>query len=62
VDAFARRAFGPFDFSDIQPRLPTESFQSRHELVLEGRRVELPAASPPELFARMARWSSRHGA
>lgn len=46
VEAFARRAFGQFDFSDIEPRLPTESFQSRHELVVDGRRVELIELGP----------------
>jgi cyclase len=46
IEAFVRRAFGPFDFSEIEPRLPTESFSSRHELVLDGRRVELLELGP----------------
>ena len=46
IEAFTRRAFGAFDFSDIEPRLPTESFRSRHELSLAGRRVELLELGP----------------
>jgi cyclase len=46
IELFTRRAFGSFDFSDIEPRLPTESFQSRHELTLDGRRVELIELGP----------------
>src|SRR5437016_5189506 len=55
IELFTRHAFGSFDFSDIEPRLPTESFQSRHELRLDGRRVELvelgPAHTPGDAIA-----------
>jgi glyoxylase-like metal-dependent hydrolase (beta-lactamase superfamily II) len=55
IELFARHAFGSFDFSDIEPRLPTASFQSRHDLDLEGRRVELielgPAHTPGDAIA-----------
>ncbi len=57
IELFARRAFGRFDFSDIEPRLPTESFQARHELTLDGRRVELielgPAHTPGDAIAHV---------
>jgi cyclase len=57
IELFARRAFGSFDFSDIEPRLPTESFESRHELDLDGRRVELielgPAHTPGDAIAHV---------
>jgi cyclase len=57
IELFTRHAFGSFDFSDIEPRLPTESFQSRHELTLDGRRVELielgPAHTPGDAIAHV---------
>jgi glyoxylase-like metal-dependent hydrolase (beta-lactamase superfamily II) len=46
IEAFVHRAFGPFDFSGIEPRLPTESFSSEHELAVGGRRVELIELGP----------------
>jgi glyoxylase-like metal-dependent hydrolase (beta-lactamase superfamily II) len=46
LEAFIRRAFGSFDFSDIEPRLPTETFQVSHELAVGGRRVELLELGP----------------
>jgi cyclase len=55
IELFTRHAFGSFDFSGIEPRLPTESFQSRRELMLDGRRVELielgPAHTPGDAIA-----------
>lgn len=46
LEAFTRQAFGRFDFSDIEPRLPTESFDARRDLELDGRRVELIELGP----------------
>ncbi|HEY1522433.1 MAG TPA: MBL fold metallo-hydrolase [Solirubrobacteraceae bacterium] len=55
IELFTRHAFGSFDFSGIEPRLPTESFQSQHELTVDGRRVELielgPAHTPGDAIA-----------
>ncbi len=57
IALFVRRAFGSFDFSDIEPRLPTASFRSRHDLDVEGRRVELielgPAHTPGDAIAHV---------
>ncbi len=57
IELFTRHAFGSFDFSDIEPRLPTETFRSRHELTLDGRRVELielgPAHTPGDAIAHV---------
>lgn len=57
IELFSRRAFGSFDFSNIEPRLPTDSFESRHELTLDGRRVELielgPAHTPGDAIAHV---------
>jgi cyclase len=57
IELFTRRAFGSFDFSGIEPRFPTESFESRHELDLAGRRVELielgPAHTPGDAIAHV---------
>jgi glyoxylase-like metal-dependent hydrolase (beta-lactamase superfamily II) len=57
IELFTRHAFGSFDFSDIEPRLPTASFRSRHDLDLEGRRVELlelgPAHTPGDTIAHV---------
>jgi cyclase len=46
VQAFTRRAFGSFDFSGIEPRLPTETFAGTRQLALDGRRVELIELGP----------------
>jgi cyclase len=46
IGVFTRHAFGSFDFSDIEPRLPTASFESRHDLDVQGRRVELIELGP----------------
>jgi cyclase len=46
LEAFVARAFGPFDFSGIEPRFPTESFDGRRELAIGGRRVELIELGP----------------
>jgi cyclase len=46
LEAFVRYAFGAFDFSDIEPRFPTESFDGRRELEVAGRRVELLELGP----------------
>ena len=46
VESFVRRIFGRFDFSDIEPRFPSESFDGRRELMVAGRRVELIAVGP----------------
>ena len=46
LEAFTRRAFGPFDFSDIEPRLPTESFEGQRDLSVANRRVELIEVGP----------------
>lgn len=55
IELFTRRAFGSFDFSDIEPRFPTQAFESRHELDADGRRVELielgPAHTPGDAIA-----------
>jgi cyclase len=57
IELFTRRAFGSFDFSGIEPRLPTETFEFRHELALDGRRVELielgPAHTPGDAIAHV---------
>jgi cyclase len=57
IELFTRRAFGSFDFSGIEPRLPSVSFQDRHELDVEGRRVELielgPAHTPGDAIAHV---------
>ena len=57
IELFARHAFGSFDFSDIEPRLPTESFDSQHELSVGDRRVELielgPAHTPGDAIAHV---------
>lgn len=46
LEAFVEHAFGPFDFSGIEPRLPTECFDGRRELAIGGRRVELIELGP----------------
>jgi glyoxylase-like metal-dependent hydrolase (beta-lactamase superfamily II) len=46
LDAFVQRAFGPFEFAGIEPRLPTEPFDNRRELNIGGRRVELIELGP----------------
>jgi glyoxylase-like metal-dependent hydrolase (beta-lactamase superfamily II) len=46
LEAYVRRIFGPFEFSDIEPRLPTESFDGRREMLVEGRQVELIEVGP----------------
>jgi glyoxylase-like metal-dependent hydrolase (beta-lactamase superfamily II) len=57
IELFTRRAFGSFDFSDIEPRFPTEAFESRRELTLDTRRVELielgPAHTPGDAIAHV---------
>ncbi len=57
IERFARHAFGSFDFSGIEPRLPTVSFRSEHELDVAGRRVELielgPAHTPGDAIAHV---------
>ena len=46
IESFVRRIFGRFDFSDIEPRFPSESFDGRRELTVDGRRVELIEVGP----------------
>lgn len=57
IELFTRHAFGSFDFSGIEPRLPTASFRSRHDLDVTGRRVELielgPAHTPGDAIAHV---------
>ena len=57
LEAFVRQVFGPFEFSGIEPRFPTESFDGRHELTVGGRRVELlelgPAHTPGDAIVHL---------
>lgn len=57
IELFTRHAFGSFDFSDLEPRLPTESFRIQHDLDMAGRRVELielgPAHTPGDTIAHV---------
>jgi glyoxylase-like metal-dependent hydrolase (beta-lactamase superfamily II) len=46
LETYVRRIFGPFEFSDIEPRLPTETFDGRRELLVDDRRVELIEVGP----------------
>jgi cyclase len=52
---FARHAFGRFDFSGIEGRLPSESFSGRYDLQVGERRVQLielgPAHTPGDAIA-----------
>ncbi len=45
-DAFAQRTMRRFDFEDITPRLPTETFTGRRELRVGDRAVELIELGP----------------
>ncbi len=45
-DAFAERAMRKFDFSSVSERLPTESFEGRHELRVGDRDVNLIELGP----------------
>jgi glyoxylase-like metal-dependent hydrolase (beta-lactamase superfamily II) len=45
-DAFAQRTMRRFEFADITPRLPTESFTGRRELRVGDRVVELIELGP----------------
>ncbi len=46
LDAFLDRSFRRFDFSGIEPRMPTETFDGRHELVVGDRQLELIELGP----------------
>ena len=46
LQTFVQHVFGPFDFTGIEPRFPTESFDGRHELTIGGRTVELLELGP----------------
>ena len=45
-DAFAERAMRKFDFASVSERLPTESFEGRHELRVGDRDVHLVELGP----------------
>ena len=45
-DAFAERAMRKFDFASVTERLPTESFEGRHELRVGDRDVHLIELGP----------------
>jgi glyoxylase-like metal-dependent hydrolase (beta-lactamase superfamily II) len=55
--AFARHAFGPFEFSGIEGRLPSVCFTDRHELRVGDREVTLielgPAHTPGDAVAHV---------
>jgi glyoxylase-like metal-dependent hydrolase (beta-lactamase superfamily II) len=44
--AFFRRVFGAFDFRDIEPVLPTRTFERELTLAVGGKRVELIEVGP----------------
>lgn len=46
LDSFVERAFGPFEFGDIELRLPTETFGGRVSLSVGGRSVEFIEVGP----------------
>ena len=46
LGAFAKHAFGPFDFAGLETRLPTETFDGRIELDLGGRTIEVIEVGP----------------
>jgi glyoxylase-like metal-dependent hydrolase (beta-lactamase superfamily II) len=46
LEAFIHRVFGPFDFTAIEPRFPTESFDGRRGLTIGGRPAELIELGP----------------
>jgi cyclase len=54
---FVEHAFGPFDFSGIEGRLPSVSFTDRHELRVGEREVRLielgPAHTPGDAIAHV---------
>jgi glyoxylase-like metal-dependent hydrolase (beta-lactamase superfamily II) len=45
-DAFAQRTMRKFDFASVTERLPTDSFQDRHELAVGDRSVQLIELGP----------------
>jgi glyoxylase-like metal-dependent hydrolase (beta-lactamase superfamily II) len=45
-DAFAQRTMRKFDFASVTERLPTDSFQDRHELAVGDRSVQLIEVGP----------------
>lgn len=57
LEAFVQQVFGPFEFGDIEPRFPTESFDGHHTLTIGGRQVELlelgPAHTPGDAIVHL---------
>jgi cyclase len=55
--SFVQHAFGRFDFTGIEARLPTQTFSGHHELRVGDRRVELlelgPAHTPGDAIAHV---------
>lgn len=51
---YVTRMLAPFDFSEVEPRLPTRTFSGRLEIAFGGRRAELievgPAHTPGDAF------------
>jgi cyclase len=45
-DAFAQRNMRRFDFASVQERLPTDTFEGRHQLQVGGREVQLIELGP----------------
>jgi cyclase len=56
IGDFAREIFGPFDWSDFEPTMPTRSFKGQLDLDVGGTKVELIELGPAHTAGDIVAW------